>query len=127
MKRLRPAEPCQYAAINMRGKAHISVELENLLSGHLVRPYGRREDEAIRCSRFRRVFAKFLRLSGGLRTRPRNDDHILESVVVQRLPGQADRLLSFVVREVLRLAIAALHEDTSHSALRVQPTLEETR
>ena len=84
------------------------MELQDLFGGHLGRPYGGREDEAIRCSRFRRIFAKLLRFSSRLGARSRDNHYILKSVVVQGLPGQTDRLLSLVMREVLRLPITAL-------------------
>ena len=93
------------------------MELENLLGGHLCWPYRGSEYEAVRSPRFRRVSAKLLRLSGRLSSRSCDNDNILETVVVQSLAGQANRFLPLVMREVLRLAVAALDENARYTAL----------
>lgn len=68
-------------------------------------------------SRFCGIGAKQLCLSGTLRTRPSNNSNVLESVLVQRVPRELDRLLALIPRQMLSLAITALDQNTRHAAL----------
>ena len=65
-----------------------------------------------------RVHAELLRLLRRLPARASDNKHVLEAVLVKRRSREADGLLALVVREMLGLAVAALHQDTGHAALR---------
>ena len=65
-----------------------------------------------------RVHAELLRLLRRLPARASDNKHVLEAVLVKRRSREADGLLALVVREMLGLAVAALHQDTGHTALR---------
>lgn len=64
-----------------------------------------------------RLGAQLLRLARGLRPGARDDEHVAEAVAVERGAGRANGGLALGVREVLRLAVAALDEDARDAAL----------
>lgn len=57
-------------------------------------------------------------LARRLRARAGHDVHVTEAGVVERFACVADRERALVVRQVLRLAVAALDEDAGHAAAR---------
>lgn len=96
---------------------HVSVKLQDTFFRHLRRPNTRGKNERMARTSRLRVRAELLRLLRGLPTRAGDDEHVLEPVLVQCLARRANRERTLVVREVLGLAIAALHQDARDTAL----------
>lgn len=63
------------------------------------------------------INAKLYALLGRLAAGSRNDLDMPETVVLQCLLRKPDRLLAFIVAQVLGFAVAALDKNTCHSAL----------
>ena len=106
---------------------YVSVELQYPLLRHLVRPHTRGEDKGVRCPRLLSVRAELLSLPRGLPTRPGNDENVLKTVLIKGIAGEADRVLAFVVGEVLCLSVAALYEYSRHTSLKHKVTERQYR
>lgn len=66
------------------------------------------------------IFGILIELFGlpcGLSACSSDHEHILEAILVQRVSGEPDGKLSFVVRQVLSFTIGALNQDAIESAL----------
>ena len=93
----------------MRGETYVAVEFEYPLLRHLWGPDSGCQDEGVACAGFFGVDAELLRLLGRLSSRSRDDQDVLEAVLVQGISCKADRDLAFVVREVLGFTVAPLN------------------
>lgn len=93
------------------------MECENSVVGHLTGPYGGGQDKDIACASLLGIGTEFLGLPCRLGAATSDDDDVLEAVVVEGATSEGDGLLAFVMREVLGLAVAALDDDASDTAL----------
>ena len=93
------------------------MEAKDKVLRHRRPPGGGRQYECVACTCFLSIDVEFLGLSRRLRARAGNDQGILEAVLVKGLAGEADGLLSLIMREVLGFAVGTLDEDPGDSSL----------
>jgi hypothetical protein len=98
-------------------RAHFTVIADNILLRHTARPDGGRQYKHKGSTSILGICAELLRLTCGLGATACNDDNVLEAILVQRHPSKADRLFTLIMRQVLSLSIASLHNDTCHTTL----------